>query len=401
MEKPDITQKKEGTQQETGEAKETPKDSKSMKRGAIKDNVQKLKWGELKDWQKKRLGYSVVIFLGVMLTVLVIACAVIYTDKAGEDQYWDSYFQTDEDVQAAVDEISGSAVKVSTGVYVDNFKSISLKDNSFTAQYLIWFRWQGSPDLDMADNFRIYKGTINKKELVKDYHQGNENYQLVRVDATVSKAFWTVRFPLESHQLRVYIESNYPANRVVFVEDTPADVNGNTGVTGYDMTRIGSAVVGYEYDQTHGDPEMNGSVPVTEYMVQMEFNRDGFGTFLMCFIAMFGTSLWVFITLYINTYHRVDPLAMIPAALFGTVSNIMVGANMLPGTVGLGLLVFLNLWGILTILAVTMTIININRIRNRFEDRSFAGYYGRTMLRLMGTVVLLGDILMPLLAYKF
>lgn len=65
-------------------------------------------------------------------------------------------------------------------------------------------------------------------------------------------------------------------------------------------------------------------------MTQLEINRSGLGLYAKCFIALFGTSLWVFITMFLCTYHRADPLSMIPAALFGTVSNIMVGTILSP-----------------------------------------------------------------------
>lgn len=54
-------------------------------------------------------------------------------------------------------------------------------------EFLLWFRWNGNEELDMANNFRIYKGTINTLQVVKDYHENGENYQLLRVDASVFK----------------------------------------------------------------------------------------------------------------------------------------------------------------------------------------------------------------------
>lgn len=92
---------------------------------------------------------------------------------------------------------------------------------------------------------------------------------------------------------------------------------------------------------------------------------------------------------------------MIPAALFGTVSNIMVGANLLPDALEVGLLEYVNIWGIFTILAVTISVINVNRIRSKFEDRDFAKFFGRVMFYSIITLTLLGHVLMPLSAYMF
>ena len=79
----------------------------------------------------------------------------------------------------------------------------------------------------------------------------------------------------------------------------------------------------------------------------------------------------------------------------------MVGANLLPDALQTGLMEYVNFWGILTILSVTFTVINVNRIRNKYEDRDFANHYGLTMFVVILTVILIGHILLPLSAYRF
>ncbi|MEA5004760.1 MAG: hypothetical protein VB081_14830, partial [Christensenella sp.] len=96
-----------------------------------------------------------------------------------------------------------------------------------------------------------------------------------------------------------------------------------------------------------------------------------------------------------------DPLSMIPAALFGTVANIMVGANLLPDALQAGLLEYVNVWGIMMILMGAMAIININRIRKKYEDRDFSKHYGRVLFYTILILVLAGNLLMPICAYIF
>lgn len=361
----------------------------------------KINLGEMLPWQKKRLFISVGLFLLISLSFLTYTVSTLYNDKTAEDKYWDQYLEIDPKIQDKIDNISQNATVVSVGSYIENLKEISLKSNNFSLDYLIWFNWEGNPDLDMANNFRIYKGNITKKELVKEYHEGNTNYQLVRVSVTISKTFWTPRFPLESHQLRIYVESNLDAGNVVFVKSDDAQTNPNLSIAGYDFTRVASAVVANEYTSNNGDPTYEGSTVNSEFVTQFEITRADFGTYFKCFIALLGTSVWVFITLYINTNHRVDPLGMIPAALFGTVSNIMVGANLLPDALQVGLLEYVNFWGILTILSVTFTVINVNRIRNKYEDKDFAHFYGLVMFWLILIVIISGHFLLPISAFMF
>ncbi|NCB92424.1 MAG: hypothetical protein EOM40_07605 [Clostridia bacterium] len=92
---------------------------------------------------------------------------------------------------------------------------------------------------------------------------------------------------------------------------------------------------------------------------------------------------------------------MIPAALFGTVSNIMIGANLLPDALDIGLLEYVNFWGILTILMGALIVININRIRTSRKDFVFATLYGRIMFFTMVFFVVTGHVLLPIAAYMF
>lgn len=361
----------------------------------------KINLRDMLPWQKRRLFISVGLFLLISLTFLTYSVSTLYNDKKAEDKYWDQYLEIDPQIKEKVDTISQDATVVSIGSYIENLKEISLKSNNFSLDYLIWFNWEGNPDLDMANNFRIYKGNITKKELVKEYHEGDTNYQLVRISVTISKTFWTPRFPLESHQLRIYVESNLDAGDVVFVKEDEAQTNPNLSIAGYDFTRVDNAVVANEYTSNNGDPTYEGSTVNSEFVTQFEITRSDFGTYFKCFIALLGTSVWVFITLYINTNHRVDPLGMIPAALFGTVSNIMVGANLLPDALQVGLLEYVNFWGILTILSVTFTVINVNRIRNKYEDKDFAHFYGLVMFWLILIIIISGHFLLPISAFMF
>lgn len=375
--------------------------NKTRENRLIMKKFKKVSLKNMLPWQRNRLIISVGLFLAIGISFLSCTVSSLYQDKKSEDKYWDEYLQIDPEVEQKMNTFNQDATRVKIGTYVENLKEINLKSNNFSIDYLVWFNWQGDPELDMANNFRIYKGNITKKELIKDYHEGATNYQLVRVSVTISKTFWTPRFPLESHQLRIYVESNLDAGSVVFVKEDKAQANPNLSIAGYDFTRIDSAVVANEYTSNNGDPTYEGSTINSEYVTQFEITRSDFGTYFKCFIALLGTTTWVFITLYINTNHRVDPLGMIPAALFGTVSNIMIGANLLPDALQVGLLEYVNFWGIFTILSVTFTVINVNRIRNKYEDKNFAHFYGLVMFWLILTVVITGHILLPIAAFIF
>lgn len=352
-------------------------------------------------WQKKRLGLCLLILIMGGVIYLAYAAHDLYSDKMGEESYWNYYLEENREQDAKMDEIAKDAVPVTCGVYVENLKEISIKNSNYRVVAKIWFKWDADEDLDMIHNFEVYNGTMNKLEVLDDKVYDGIRYQCARMDVTVFKNYWTKRFPLESHQLRFYVEPLYRLQKVKLVADKDHGVNPSVGIAGYDFKRYSTGIFNQQYDSSYGDDTITGDLITSEYMFQMEFNRNGFGLYVKCFIALLGTSLWVFITMFLCTYHKVDPLSMIPAALFGTVSNIMVGANLLPDALEIGLLEYVNVWGIFTILSGAVVIININRIRNKYQDFDFATKFGRIMFGALLTLVAAGHIIMPVCAFMF
>ncbi len=348
-------------------------------------------------WQIKKLLMWFLMFVIFGGGYICYTTYTLYNDKSGEEYYWQKNL-IDSNRETAK-WLGGKATHVYTGTYVESIKELALRNSYYRVVCCVWFRWKGNDDLDMLSNFHVYNGTMNKLDVMEDTTIDGWRYQRCRIDVTINNDFWTVRFPLESYQLRFYIEPNVPSNIVVLEEDEgTSSYNGNMGIPGFYILRHDTAeftqVYGTSYGKTNKDSEVT-----SEFMTQMEINRSNLGLYAKCFIALFGTSLWVFITMLLCTYHRVDPLSMIPAALFGTVSNIMVGANLLPDSLEIGLLEYVNAWGILTIIAGALTIININRIRTKYNDHEFAALFGRIMSFTLMFIVVLGHILMPVSAY--
>ena len=351
---------------------------------------------------KKMIAIGMFVYLALMGSFLIYACITLISDKMGEEKYWESDLTPWQDTEK-VDSISKDATHVTMGTYIIDFKDMNLDDSDFEVVARVWFKWKGDDDLDMAHNFTVYRGAINKLTVIEDTTDEEDNhYQLVSFDVTISKAFWTVRFPLESHQLKMYIQSEWNLARVIFENDPESGtLNSSIDISGFKVLRAASCALTYKYPIAMGNPlaeKETGHLYIAEHLTEVEINRNGFSLYLMCFIAMFGTTIWALIALFICTYHRVDPLGMLPGALFGTVSNVMIGANKVPAMQN-GLLLFMNVFGIATILSTAITIISINRIRSKYEDRAFAKQFGKMMFYTEVTLVVLGNVLMPVSAY--
>jgi hypothetical protein len=94
-------------------------------------------------------------------------------------------------------------------------------------------------------------------------------------------------------------------------------------------------------------------------------------------------------------------MVMIPVALFSVIANISVGESMLPDSLDLGLLEFVNIWGEFTIIAAAIIVIGVNFFRNRCRDTHFARLYGKLMLFELLLITVIGHIAMAVAAYQF
>ncbi|MEG0216896.1 MAG: hypothetical protein RR655_01040 [Raoultibacter sp.] len=373
-----------------------------------REEKKKFRWAEAQSWQKRRLFGSLAAIIAFFGIFLILTCTALYSDKASEDDYWNKYMSESVESQDEVAQYSQDATHVLVGTYLENVKAIDVKNSQFEVGMDVWYRWEGNPELDFTttDAVHFYKGSVKKTNVLNDYHEGNTHYQQVRYDVVINKQYWTPRFPLESHQLRIYLEPSATVNDVVFdVDAENSYANHNLGISGFKMTRFGVAPAVVVYDNTNSNPEFDSfSDPrtyKTELMTQFEINREDIGLYFKCFIAMYGTTAWILLCLYICTNRRVDPLGMIGSAFFGAVSNIMIGANLVPDALKFGLLEYGNLFGVAIIIAGTAIVIGINYIRHERKDMAFAQFYGRIMLAVFVTIVVVGNLALPLSAMMF
>ncbi|MDO4566901.1 MAG: hypothetical protein Q4B42_06170 [Oscillospiraceae bacterium] len=351
--------------------------------------------------QKRRLLITAGAFVLILSLYLALSCFMLYNDKVSDAGGLKADREFSEQVGESVASVIEGATMVTCGTYIENIEAISLRNSEYTVVFEVWFSWYGETAFDFTQFARLYKGTVAHMEILTDYHEGNEHYQRLRVKANVSEDFWTRRFPLDSHRLSLYIESEYPISQVVLVPDYEnSGVNEDLSVPGYRLQSSNLEQFFMNYENTRSDPTMLGEPVTSEVVTDLFISRDGFGLYVRCFVALIGTITWVMITLYINTYHHVDPLGMIPGALFGTVSNVLVGANLLPDALQLGLLEFVNFYGVLIILLSAVSIISVNRIRRKYEDNDFAKYFGRVMFVILLFFAISGNILLPAISYS-
>lgn len=364
-----------------------------------------MKFHHLKPWQKKMLCACFLITVLSALLFLTSTGIYLIADKRNEEKNWQEYLTEADTYTPEETAAMENAVQVSTGTYIERLDNIDIKNSKYTVTFRCWFNWDGHEELDMEDNFEIFEGVINRLEKKAEHRENGSNYQLFEVTADVSKVFSTKRFPLGSYQLRLYLKPLQNIERIVFVPDKEGSgVSPHLSVPGFALERNATALFLYrqsaQADGAYYKEERTESY--SEVLTALELNRNSLGVYIKCVIALIGSNLWALTALFLSSHHRIpDALGLLPAVLLGTVTNIMVGANLVPDALHTGLLEFINMWGIYIIMVVTAIIIVINRIRSKYNDEAFAEALGKIMFYTTAAVTVAGHIVLPVAAYKF
>lgn len=363
-----------------------------------------MKWKQMNLGQRKKLLlWSVIITISSLLFLIPAVCILKEEKIYSANEYNLVTTVSSEDAEH-LEELQRTAVSVITGTYVETIKDISMKNSSYRMEFLVWFRWEGENRITfLNNNIQIRNGTINKIEVEENYHKDNLHYQRLRVDATIARHFDSACYPLGCQSLSFYIAPfTYTADEVVFVPDKEhSGVNKNLSASGYSLLE---EKVGYNIKHeltTMGNPGLSSPKEVSYLAVGMMLQRNSWGLFVQCFIALFGAIVWMLIALYICALHRVDPILTLPPALFGAISNLIVDTNLLPDMIHFGLIEYMNLYGILIILSSTLCIIQVNRIRSHSEEHTYADTFGHIMFYIITLLSIAGMILMPVIAYKW
>src|SRR5690242_4771958 len=92
--------------------------------------------------------------------------------------------------------IDANAKEVVVGAYVNQIHEFSLRDNSFTVDFYLWFRWK-DPDLKPYETFSVVDGRIESRTdaVVRELPNG-ERHAYTRVVAKITRFFDVSDYPL-------------------------------------------------------------------------------------------------------------------------------------------------------------------------------------------------------------
>ncbi len=220
--------------------------------------------------------------------------------------------------------------QVYAGIYLNQITSMNLKDNQFTADFYVWFRWE-NPGLKPLESFEVVNGHIESKEGIYQDTIKGFNYAVCRVFATIKK-FWDIsRFPLDNHTLTIEIEDNEnEESKLIYLPDTEnSGVDPQVKVPGWNIGSTNATVCARVYKTNYGDislPTNNESV-YSRFIFSMNIVRPGYGYFFKLFFTVFIAALVALFALFIKPTDLDPRFGLGAGALFAAVASEVVIAS--------------------------------------------------------------------------
>jgi len=225
--------------------------------------------------------------------------------------------------------------RVHSGVYVTRIYDVNLKENSFRADFYVWFRWADS-SLAPGETFEVVNGQIDDRVQTESGESEGLQYAQYRVFATITK-FWDVsRFPLDRHLVTIEIEDGeHEIGDLLYVPDAAnSQLRPEVEIPGWKLTPRPLAAEEHVYRTNYGDLTLPTGSPTTysRLVFPVEMTRPGFGYFTKLFFGLLMAVLTGLLCFFIRPTNTSPRFGVGIGAIFGAVTSMYVTTSSLPDT---------------------------------------------------------------------
>jgi hypothetical protein len=248
-------------------------------------------------------------------------------------------------------------VEVQVALSMNRLGEFALRQNAWTADFNLAFRWQGDAVKSMA-GFRIVNGQTLRQELRESNHAGKQHYEMYHVVARMTSAFDAARFPFSDEGLLIQIEdAKRAAGSLRFVADLAnTEVGAEAMPRAVKLSKFMAGVNSNPSSFAQISPGRNGANDhsYSRYYFAMLVTTANIQIYLKMFQALFASVAITFIAFFVKPLH-VNPRFGLPVgAFFAAVSNNVYVSTLLPPSDQLTLVDMVNAVGLLSIFFVTV-----------------------------------------------
>jgi hypothetical protein len=236
-----------------------------------------------------------------------------------------------------------SPTVVAVGAYLSNVPKVSLKENAFSFEMFLWFRWDperwppaglgqsADSAIGPAGQFEIVNGFGVRRQIVAE----EPGYVCLQVSGQATR-MWDIRnFPFDEQMLRIEIEdSTYESDLVRYEPDRADSIrNPDLKIPGFEIGSLSIGATDHRYHTAYGDPTPTGGSASSDYSrvsIDLPIGRLGWGRFLKLFTATFVATGIAVLSLGIRGSMAAPRISVCVGALFAVVGSGYVIGNLLP-----------------------------------------------------------------------
>jgi hypothetical protein len=264
---------------------------------------------------------------------------------------------------------------ITVGLYLQNIPDIDIKSNSFTAEFYLWFRWNG--DLDPTLTYQL-TNAVNLTDLsripiyadpagnpIPEQLPGGEKLQTFHVYGRFGHPFPLARYPFDAHDIVLSIEdAKHPLpllKHKIDVKDT--GMRPDLSIPGWTLAPMVASLGETRFASTFGDTRSVGSEESysrVDFVVHID--RPVVGMLSKTIIPIALILLITFGAFFCQPSDIDARLCLTITALISAVALQITAATELPPTGSLLLLDKIYILSYVTILAVTFCCIAANRL---------------------------------------
>jgi hypothetical protein len=232
--------------------------------------------------------------------------------------------------------------EVIVGTYVNKVQDLSFRDNRYTVDFYIWFRWKAEgalTDYKPLESFEIMNGRVDGKTSVNEKKIGDVSYATARITATIAETWDLTNFPFDWHRPHVRIEdSQLTALDLQFVADkTNSALGDEIEMAGWRASNFGSEVQRRLYHTNYGDISLptDAQSEYSRYVISWDLDRVGWGAAIKLLSTVILATGVAFVSFMVKPSDLDARFGMGVGALFAVAASAFIVSASVPDSASL------------------------------------------------------------------
>lgn len=227
--------------------------------------------------------------------------------------------------------------EVVVGTYVNKVQDLNFRENKYTVDFFIWFRWKAEGALSEykpLESFEIINGRIDNKASVVEKKIGDTNYASARITATIAESWELSHFPFDWHRTEVRIEdSGVTALDMVFVPDQANSKLGDEiDMSGWRAQNFSATVTRKLYRTNYGDTSLptDAQSEYSRYVFAWDLDRVGMGAAVKLLSTVLLATAVAFVSFMVKPSDLDARYGMGVGSLFAVAASAFVVSSSVP-----------------------------------------------------------------------